>query len=795
MNQAMEDAPPKSAPWGRLLFTGALPLLCWAAQHIVLPGIDTDKLRTLLDQAGSPSGSSHLSIVALGLSPVVTGFLLTELGAALVPRWRSLRRGDLAGREVLRRSALGIALLCALVQGFFVARFLSGASQAAAERGGYPDLIASGAFGWFVPLTTLTLAAGTYALLALGRAIERYALGGGFSVLTLILLVPTCVEWMTAPGTQAVWQEDTAIELALGGGLALGVLMVVMLALLRPLGGSRGVPVRLPSCGLVPLSLAITVMELPSRLAAWLGWPVPDWLTVVAPGTAGYWVAYAALAAGLGVLLSRLFSGPEWGHRADSRALRGATLWSLVVLLVVAAGNHATARLLGAGLDLVLLAAVPAVMLDLAAEWRMRRTHGALALVWTCSHLPAASAVTAQLAAAGIPVVIRSLHHRSLWHFFAPYFEMDVLVPVGLAQRAQELLSGPAGESALSPDPVAAARRGTWLVWTLAGLSLVLAGLFAAQHRPSPGPTVQLVYKAAPESASREPEVGAPPSDPSLLQGLSEDVQVIRSRLDHLGIRGAMVRAAGNQILVGLPTLPAAEHARVRGLLARRAQLTFRLVDDGSAYMRQLSQYATDSAARFPGLEVGQDAWLGRERGEQHTDSYLKASDPAVLRTFLSALPAELAPPAGRSLQIERLAHNEDSPAPTYRTHLLRPEVLLTDRDITEADMSWDTQTGRPELTLTFSNAAAVRLEELTAANVGRRLAISLDNGVNSAPVIEGRIAGGRARISLGGFDSPEKLRQEAKDLLAVLRVGSLPIPLQLEREGPMAGPAPAPTL
>ena len=107
-----------------------------------------------------------------------------------------------------------------------------------------------------------------------------------------------------------------------------------------------------------------------------------------------------------------------------------------------------------------------------------------------------------------------------------------------------------------------------------------MAGLFAAQHGPSPGPTVQLVYKAAPESASREPEAGAPPSDPSLLQGLSEDVQVIRSRLDHLGIRGATVRAAGNQILVGLPTLPA-NQAIVVPLQALKGQTVYEVKVNG----------------------------------------------------------------------------------------------------------------------------------------------------------------------------------------------------------------------
>jgi len=71
-------------------------------------------------------------------------------------------------------------------------------------------------------------------------------------------------------------------------------------------------------------------------------------------------------------------------------------------------------------------------------------------------------------------------------------------------------------------------------------------------------------------------------------------------------------------------------------------------------------------------------------------------------------------------------------------------------------------------------------------------MAIILDDKVNSAPTIEGRIGGGRARITLGGFSDPYQLQQEAKDLVAVLRTGALPAPLRKTFEtqvGPTLGP------
>jgi preprotein translocase subunit SecD len=75
--------------------------------------------------------------------------------------------------------------------------------------------------------------------------------------------------------------------------------------------------------------------------------------------------------------------------------------------------------------------------------------------------------------------------------------------------------------------------------------------------------------------------------------------------------------------------------------------------------------------------------------------------------------------------------------------------------------------------------------EQITAANVKRRLAIVLDNRVYSAPVIQERIGGGRASIT-GNFDL-----KEARDLSIVLRAGALPAPVEILEErtvGPSLG-------
>ena len=90
-----------------------------------------------------------------------------------------------------------------------------------------------------------------------------------------------------------------------------------------------------------------------------------------------------------------------------------------------------------------------------------------------------------------------------------------------------------------------------------------------------------------------------------------------------------------------------------------------------------------------------------------------------------------------------------------------------------------------PYVELVLSGAGARVFEEITGANVGRQLAIILDNTVYSAPRINERIGGGRAAIT-GSFDI-----KEARDLAIVLRAGALPAPVTIAEErtvGPSLG-------
>ena len=103
---------------------------------------------------------------------------------------------------------------------------------------------------------------------------------------------------------------------------------------------------------------------------------------------------------------------------------------------------------------------------------------------------------------------------------------------------------------------------------------------------------------------------------------------------------------------------------------------------------------------------------------------------------------------------------------------------------ITDARQSID-QYGKPAVSMQMNTVGSKKWRKLTGENVGRRIAIVLDNYVYSAPNVIGEIPNGNSEIS-GNFTL-----EEAKDLATVLKAGSLPAPTRIVQEtiiGPTLG-------
>ena len=100
--------------------------------------------------------------------------------------------------------------------------------------------------------------------------------------------------------------------------------------------------------------------------------------------------------------------------------------------------------------------------------------------------------------------------------------------------------------------------------------------------------------------------------------------------------------------------------------------------------------------------------------------------------------------------------------------------TALTGRYLKKSQMEFDQTTSRPQIGLEFDSEGAELFEEITARNIGKRLAIYLDGAPVSVPMVNSAISGGKAQIT-GDFTN-----EEARTLVKRLNAGALPVPMTL---------------
>ena len=141
------------------------------------------------------------------------------------------------------------------------------------------------------------------------------------------------------------------------------------------------------------------------------------------------------------------------------------------------------------------------------------------------------------------------------------------------------------------------------------------------------------------------------------------------------------------------------------------------------------------------------------------------------------------------STKTEEMVDQNGNRVNFYRLFHLELEPELTGGVISEATETiagtGSDIAGQPVVMLDMNSDGAKQWSRITGANIGRRIAIVLDNKVHMAPQIQEKIPNGGTRIQ--GFANIN----EAKDIAIVLRAGALPVPVQIIEErivGPSLG-------
>ena len=202
---------------------------------------------------------------------------------------------------------------------------------------------------------------------------------------------------------------------------------------------------------------------------------------------------------------------------------------------------------------------------------------------------------------------------------------------------------------------------------------------------------------------------------------VTQSIEIVRRRIDGTGVLDPQITRQGEDRIV--VQLPGiGDPKRIKDLIGKTARMTFRLLDES----------ANMAGPPPPGVDY---------------------------------LPVENTP--GEKLPVRR-------------------RVEVDGANLTDARPGQDGNGGAGwVVNFTFDSVGARRFADITAANVGKRFAVVLDDKIITAPVIQTPITGGRGQIS-GNFNA-----QSASDLAVLLRAGALPAPLTVIEErsvGPELG-------
>ncbi|MBN2801621.1 MAG: protein translocase subunit SecD [Deltaproteobacteria bacterium] len=278
---------------------------------------------------------------------------------------------------------------------------------------------------------------------------------------------------------------------------------------------------------------------------------------------------------------------------------------------------------------------------------------------------------------------------------------------------------------------------------------------------------------------------------------IKQAVETIGIRIDKLGLSNTTVvpRMANRDIIVQIPGVDEKQISRIKRIIAQTARLELKIVDDPGSRDFFTKNVVADKLKELS-EKKDTSVILRREPGSGHY--YVEAKNKLhgenglqILQKFFDGVEM----PENREISFQKEQGRDENGNPTaditWRTFFTFKSAGITGEYIDQAAVQFEQQGGKPYVSLTFNQEGAGIFGDLTEKNVDKRMAIILDGKVQSAPVIQEKIGGGTARITLGSADSFDNIMNEAKDLVIVLNAGALPAPIRPVTEttiGPQLG-------
>jgi preprotein translocase subunit SecD len=239
--------------------------------------------------------------------------------------------------------------------------------------------------------------------------------------------------------------------------------------------------------------------------------------------------------------------------------------------------------------------------------------------------------------------------------------------------------------------------------------------------------------------ASLEATSGTKLTDAQKDDKMKTTLEVLRNKIDQFGLTDPSIRRQGtDNIIIEIPGTSDPE--TVRRFIMGKGLLTFHIADTDA--LQKVREYQ----AAHPGVLL---------------DAAGNVKDSGVLAVI----------PKGDVLRgvFQKDTYGLDE---LKGFTVLHEEVGLNGTEIKDAQVGRDPVTGEPTVNFILTGQGGETFYKLTSANVGKVLAVALDNKVKAQATISEPI---RDQVRVTGFKF-----DEAQELALVLRTGSLPVPLEI---------------
>jgi len=244
---------------------------------------------------------------------------------------------------------------------------------------------------------------------------------------------------------------------------------------------------------------------------------------------------------------------------------------------------------------------------------------------------------------------------------------------------------------------------------------------------------------------------------------------IVRNRVDMFGTTEPVIQRSGtNRIYIQLPGEK--DPRRAKKIIGDTAQLEFRLAAGPDLTEKTFREIDRELGGRLMAqLEIRRDPFFMVLMDESKKDAVGALLSEAESRGLVPEKYAVLfgAPPEATDTE------------PVRQLYLIEKEVGMTGEHLVSATANPDRESfGNWKVDFVLDAIGGRMFSKLTGEHLKERLAIVLDNTVQSAPTIQTKITGGRGEIT-GGFTPAT-----ANDLAIVLESGALPAPIELIYEG-----------